>query len=71
MLQARTKLRKSRNWALKKALELVKASGASEEEVVLKWESREVTVGDAVAFKQEPGEPKGSFRNNYAHLTLP
>ena len=71
VVQARTKLRKSRNWALKKTLELLKAAGGDSATTELKWEGREVTVNGEVAFKQLPGEPKGSFQNSFAHLTLP
>ena len=70
-MQARTKLRKSRNWALKKALELLKEASGDSSTTELKWEGREVTVNGAVAFKQLPGEPKGTFQNSFAHLTLP
>ena len=71
VVQARTKLRKSRNWALRKAFELLKEAAGDSATTELKWEGREVTVNGAVAFKQLPGEPKGTFQNSFAHLTLP
>ena len=37
----------------------------------LKWEGRVVSVNNEEAFKQLPGEPKGSFQNSFAHLILP
>ena len=71
VVQARTKLRKSRNWALKKAVELLKAAAGEGANTELNWEGREVTVNSVVAFKQAPGEPKGSFQNSFARLALP
>ena len=71
VVQARTKLRKSRNWALKKAVELLKAAAGETANTELKWEERSVTVDNELAFKQLPGEPKGSFQNKFSHLALP
>ena len=44
VVQARTKLRKARNWPLRKAQELVQAAAGDESNAVLDWKERTVTV---------------------------
>ena len=69
--QARTKYRKARNWALRKALNLVKAAAGTGCTTELDWKERQVTVNKVAAFVQKPGEKTGTFENNFAHLALP
>ena len=71
MVQARTKLRKARNWAFRKAADLVGAACAEGNTATLNWKDRTVTVNDEVAFSQQPGEKGGTFKNSFAHLALP
>ena len=69
---SRSKLQSNRNFALRKAEEILKPAGVSKgAAVVLNWEDRAVTVGGNVAFKQEKKELSGKFMGGYAHLSLP
>ena len=66
----------TRNWALKKAQDLIKADGKSSSgNVVINWKiyglkSRTVTANDAVAFSQEKQNPIGEFKGEFVHLVL-
>ena len=69
--QANTKLGKQRNWALKKAEELLKAAAPDGTVEVLRKPERKVTVNSVTAFFQPPHVPRGSFEGQYSHLQLP
>jgi hypothetical protein len=73
---ARTKSQKSRNWALRKATELINVDLSkrnSVEEVSIQWEmpTRKILVGTTVAFEQGKLDLRGNFCGQYTTLTLP
>ena len=74
---ARTELQRKRNYAMRKAEELIKASThTGGKEVKIEWKvdgSRErlVTVNGTAAFKQEENDVKGVFLQPFADLVIP
>ena len=60
----------TRNWALRKAEELLKKDTPNKV-VKLVWSERRVTVNDVPSFKQDKSELRGSFCPPYTHLQLP
>ena len=67
--KACTQKASSRNWALRKGEELVKAAPGGAE-AKLDWKERIVKVNEEVVFKQDKDE-LGMFKGNFAHLKLP
>ena len=65
---ALTKLQESRNWAIKKAEELIKAASPG---VSVVREKGTLKVQDSAVFSQPKGDPRGIFSGAFAHLTLP
>ena len=65
-----SKLNLARNYALKKATEMIKADAAYAGATV-ETKGRTVMVGDAEAFVQDKSEPGGRFVGSYSHLALP
>ena len=68
--KALTAINMSRNWALRKAGELVKAASTGSE-VKIDMKLRTVKIGDEICFKQEACETKGKFIDAWTRLTLP
>ena len=74
---ARTELQRKRNYAMRKAEELIKASTLTAgKEVKIEWKvdgSRErlVTVNGTTAFKQGEHDVKGVFLQPFADLVIP
>ena len=64
---ALTKLQRSRNWAINKAMELIKAAGG----ISVTREKGTLKIGDSVVFSQPKGDPRGQFDGAYSHLVLP
>ena len=70
--KALTKAARTRNWALGAACDLLKKAKENKGKVVeLVWKDRLVKVGDEVAFKQEKGDTKGEFTENFFEYFLP
>ena len=70
VVPAKTKKNKQRDWALRKAEEVLKTSVPTQK-VEVDWKERRVTANTAEAFKQEKEDTKGSFCGNFSHLALP
>ena len=71
---ALTDIDRSRNWALVKAEELVKASALSSDKTVSvkRGDKRGVYVNDSAAFTQaERRARSGTFIGEFVHLSLP
>ena len=66
---ARTQKNSRRNWALRKALDTLKATPQGRE-ATLDWKARAVTVKGEPAFQQGK-DNLGTFCGNYTHLSLP
>ena len=67
-----SKVNSHRNWALRKAEELVKASNsAAGKRVELSFKERVVKVDNAVAFEQSPEDLGGTFKGAFSSLRLP
>lgn len=67
--QAQTQKQRTRNWALRKAEELVKAVPGTTG-VKLDWKERKVKVGEEAAFEQGK-DNLGTFLGNFTNLKLP
>ena len=67
---ALTQTNKERNWALRKAEELLKGA-ASQKAVKLEWAERLVKVDGVPAFVQDKVELRGCFQPPFANLSLP
>ena len=67
---ARSKINTTRNWAIRKAHELLKAAAIGKK-VDIEWKERVVKVDDIECFVQGKMELRGSFMGNYSTLTLP
>ena len=73
---ARTDFQKARNWALKKACEVIKSSPESKnKKVEIVWKVtdtklRQITVNDKVAFVQSKEEATGTFVAPFTGLCL-
>ena len=69
---ARTETNSQRNYSLRKAEELIKASPESKDSnVKISWDSRAVQVDDTNAFTQSKRDTGGTFLAPYEHLSLP
>ena len=69
---ARTKVNGQRNYALRKAKELLKASDVNTGKTVeIKWAERCVSVNDVAAFSQAKTDISGSFLPPYSAMSLP
>ena len=75
---AKTRKQMRRNWAMNKALELLKAEPlATNKQVEADWKvagnrgHRSVKVDGVVAFDQNASDLSGDFKNNFVHLALP
>ena len=70
---ARTKLKSQRNFALRKAHELIKSSPLSQGKSVedITWTERSMNVNGVPAFKQNKSEFGGSFLPPYSDVALP
>ena len=66
---ARTQKASSRNWALRKAEEMLR-NNSDGADVKVEWKERVVKVGEDVAFKQEK-DNLGTFKGTFASLVLP
>ena len=66
---ALSKLYLARNYALKRASELIKADSGSAGKTV-ETKDRTIVVGGQEAFVQGKNEPAGSFVGPFAHLAL-
>ena len=71
MKAAKTARNRQRDWALTKAEELLTKNQPGEKVEVKRGNERVVKVNNAVAFKQEQEDAKGSFVAAYSHLSLP
>eukprot|EP00969_Alexandrium_andersonii_P003339 143218-Alexandrium_andersonii.AAC.1 len=60
-----------RDWALRKASQMLMGSVPDKSAVAADWKERVVKVNGAVAFAQEQGALGGTFKGSYAHLHLP
>lgn len=73
---AKTAKQLTRNWAMKKANDLIKADGRSSgPDIVINWKiegskDRSVTVNGFVAFLQEKQDSIGTFSVDFEHLTV-
>ena len=73
---AKTAKQLTRNWAMKKANDFIKADGRSSgSDIVINWKiegskDRSVTVNGFVAFLQEKQDSIGSFSEDFKHLTV-
>ena len=67
---ALTATNKQRNWALRKAEELLKAA-EPEAKVELAWPERAVKVNGEKAFSQDKTDTRGSFLPPFTKLSLP
>eukprot|EP00959_Pyramimonas_sp_CCMP1952_P083448 1744393-Pyramimonas_sp.AAC.1 len=57
-----TKINLSRNWALRKAEELIKADRRTgSQSVKADWKNRTITVNGNLVFEQSAGDLKGCF----------
>eukprot|EP00969_Alexandrium_andersonii_P301383 13323562-Alexandrium_andersonii.AAC.1 len=63
MKPAKTAMNMQRDWALRKASQMLMDSVPDKSSVTAEWKERVVKVSGAVAFTQEPV--------SYTHLTLP
>ena len=70
VVQAKTARSKQRDWALRKAEELLKTA-RPQAKVEVVWKERQVTVDTKAAFTQEKEDFRGSFSGSFAHLALP
>ena len=68
---AKTKFNSSRDWALKKAEELLQGAASSSQVVKLSFSDRKVTVNNEDAFVQSKTDSRGSFCGDFTHLALP
>ena len=69
---ALTKINSRKNWALRRAEELIKQSPAAQEQSVrIDWKSRSVTVNNTPAFVQMKDDLIGSFYAPFSALTIP
>ena len=69
---ALTKLNAARNYACRKAEELIRAvPGTDKRKVEFKSKERKIQVDGADAFEQGRDEPGGTFVGEFAHLCLP
>jgi hypothetical protein len=66
---ARTQLHGQRNYSLRQASDKLKAE-APTKSVQINWRNRDVSVGNATAFKRGRDEIGGSFLGAFSHLTL-
>ena len=67
-----TKINSSRNWALRKAEDLIKSDSVTGNRVLkTDWKNRTITVGGNIVFNQCPTDLKGSFVDEYVHLKFP
>ena len=66
---ARTQKNSARNWALRKAEEVLKATSGTEG-VKVDWKERAVQANGEEAFKQGRDD-LGTFTSNFSHLALP
>jgi hypothetical protein len=70
--KARTKIQDKRNYSMRTACDMVKASPLTQEKsVTISWDDRQVLVDRVVAFKQGKDESGGTFMAPYADLNLP
>eukprot|EP00973_Karenia_brevis_P035902 4953134-Karenia_brevis.AAC.1 len=70
--KALTKVNAARNWALRKAKDLIDdASEGHHKPVKIDWPSRTVKANDVVAFSQIKSQLKGTFHAPFANLSLP
>ena len=73
---AKTAKQLTRNWAMKKANDLIRAEGKSSgADIFINWKiegskDRSVTVNGFVAFLQEKQDSIGSFSEDFQHLTV-
>ena len=64
-------INKKRNWALRKATDLIKAQCQSSRTIKTNFDhNRNVTVDDQTAFKQESNDLMGSFRGEFRQLSI-
>ena len=69
---ALTDFNKQRNWALRKAEELIKAEpAATNKRVAIDFSARVVKVDSSTAFEQGRDESRGTFMGAFSALTLP
>ena len=69
---ALTDFNKQRNWALRKAEELIKAEpAATNKRVAINFSARVVKVDSSTAFEQGRDESRGTFMGAFSALTLP
>ena len=73
---ARTKVQRARNWALRKAEELIKVEANSRSisglvRIHFEMPIRKVLVGEAVVFQQLRNELRGEFVGEFSVLALP
>ena len=70
--KANTKIILQRNWAMKKAIELIQQSGVPGAATAkMDWQERTIKIKDDIVFKQEKLELKGSFLGAVSQLSLP
>ena len=68
---ARTQLQKQRNWALRKASEILSAAGVGSVTIDWKMPFRSVSVNCIVAFSQEQSDSRGVFATEFSRFGLP
>eukprot|EP00969_Alexandrium_andersonii_P166616 7362546-Alexandrium_andersonii.AAC.1 len=61
----------SRDWALRKATEMLKNEVSDGSTVQIDWKERRITVAGMCAFVQEQGSLGGIFQGSHRHLHLP
>ena len=66
---AKSRVNLSRDWALRKAGELVKSHSGRDAKIDFK--GRTVSVGDVVVFEQTASELEGTFKGEFSRLRLP
>ena len=67
-----TKINMSRNWALRKAEDMIKSDSESARQIVKSdWKERTVSVNSKIVFHQVAVDLKGSFVHDYVALKFP
>eukprot|EP00969_Alexandrium_andersonii_P175068 7742762-Alexandrium_andersonii.AAC.1 len=67
MKPAKTAMNMQRDWALRKAAQMLSEGVSDKSAVVTDWKERVVKVQGAVAFAQEQGALGGTFKGSHAH----
>ena len=68
---ALTKVQRAQRWSLDKAEQLLKKEAGEQTVEKVTRGDRCVKVGGAVAFEQPKGNPRGTFKPPFTHLSLP